>query len=153
MSFLEDIAHILNKTGHPQCQEKAKILANEVHKSMSLHLRSLSLKLSDILAIASVIAQENTSIASSISSISLSYNQEVGDAGAIAIFKSLPSSISELGLVGCGIGDQGGTEILTWMNNAPNLRMICIEQNNFSEKLKSQFRLFGNSQRRIMVVV
>lgn len=153
MSFLEKIATILNKTGHPKCQEKAKILANEVHKSMALHLRSLNLKSSDILAIASVLGQENTSACNLVSSISFSYNEEVGDDGAIALIKSFPSSISEVGLVGCRIGDQGGSEILAWMNNAPSLRMICIEQNNFTEKLKSQYRLFAKSQQGIIVVV
>jgi hypothetical protein len=55
-------------------------------------------------------------------------------------------------LVDCGIGDRGGTEILNWAKASSNLKMICIEQNNFSEKLKMEFNVFKKENLRITVV-
>ena len=66
--------------------------------------------------------------------------------------KKLPKSILEIGLVNCGINDIGGAEILNWMRSASSLRMICIEQNNFSENLKSEFKQFSNHNPQILVV-
>ena len=77
-----------------------------------------------------------------IKSISFSYNNLIGDIGATVLARSLLSSICEIGLVDCGINDKGGTEILNWVKTLPNLTMICIEQNNFSEKLKMEFKVF-----------
>jgi hypothetical protein len=68
------------------------------------------------------------------------------------IAKKLPHSIYEIGLVGCGIGDKGGTEVLNWMRKSYNLQMICIEQNNFSEKLKIEFNVFKKENPKVMVI-
>jgi hypothetical protein len=88
-----------------------------------------------------------------LTSISFSYNGALGDAGAITLSKSLPSDISEIGLVKCGIADRGGIEILHWMKSATQLRMICIEQNNFSEQLKFEYRQFSANHPKVLVVV
>lgn len=77
----------------------------------------------------------------------------IGDSGAIAIASSLPISIQEIGLVNCGISDIGGTEILHWIKKSTNLQMICIEGNDFSNKMKMGFYLFKKSNPQIMVVI
>jgi len=85
------------------------------------------------------IAQESDTI--SIKSLSFSYNELIGDVGATIITQKIPASISELGLVGCAISDKGETVILNWMRTAQYLQMICIENNNFSDKLRKEFSI------------
>ena len=80
-----------------------------------LSLRNLGLNLPDVSIIAAILKVEKNRNSNSIISISFSYNPLIGDLGAAAIVKSLPVSISEIGLVGCGIGDGGGIEVLKWM--------------------------------------
>jgi hypothetical protein len=58
----------------------------------------------------------------------------------MTLANALPKTLTELGLVGCSIGDQGGKVILEWAKNASGLRLICIEENNISEELRNQFR-------------
>lgn len=152
MYILKEIANILKKTGNLECQNKGNLLELDTYQSNALHLRSLDLNASDMIAIASVLKQEKEN-SEFIDSISFSYNHLIGDSGVIALVRSLPSSISEVGLVNCGIGDEGGAEILKWMHKSPNLQMICVEQNNFSDKLKSEFSQFKNNHPKIMVVV
>jgi|TARA_R110002110_G_scaffold92763_9_gene241990 hypothetical protein len=115
-------------------------------------LRNLCLDASGIAVIAPVLEEEKNRNSNSITSISFSYNQLIGDEGAAAIVKSLPASICEIGLVDCGIGDKGGMEILTWMKKSPALQMICMEQNNFSEALKMELRNFKSNNLNVMVV-
>ena len=49
-----------------------------------------------------------------IRSFSLDYNSEIGDMGISTIVGDLPSSLSELGLGVCGIGDAAGEHLLAW---------------------------------------
>ena len=63
-----------------------------------------------------------------------------GDQGAMTLANVLPKTLTEIGLVGCSIGDQGGKEILEWAKYAGGLRLICIEENNISEELRNHFR-------------
>jgi hypothetical protein len=115
-------------------------------------LRDLWLDASGIAVITAILEEEKNRNSNSITSISFSYNQLIGDLGATAIVKNLPISICEIGLVDCGIGDMGGSQILTWMKKSPAFQMICMEQNNFSEALKMEFRNFKRNNPNVMVV-
>lgn len=128
--------------------EKAEALENDKSQTGILNLRNLGLKTSDIGAITDVLKNENNAI----KSISFSYNHLIGDVGAILIVESLPSSICEIGLVDSGICDKGGIEILNWMKTSSHLRMICVEQNNFSDKLKMEFKDFKKDSPKITVI-
>jgi hypothetical protein len=87
-----------------------------------------------------------------IKTLSFSYNVELGDEGAIILVKSLPKSIASLGLVGCSINDVGGEAIFSWMKKATQLKMICIENNNFSVQLKKKYSDFAEKYPTILVV-
>jgi hypothetical protein len=150
--MLNEIAKILRETGNLECLKKAKILEIEDPQTSTLNLRSLSLKTITIAAITDVIENKKADNGCYVKSISFSYNNQIGDVGAFLLAKSLPYSICEIGLVDCGIGDQGATEILKWMKRSSQLQMICIEQNNFSEKLKMEFMVFKNDNPKIMVI-
>lgn len=145
------IAKVLRKIGNSACLEKAKQLEDEVDQTRTLNLRNLSLKPNDIIAIADVLKHEKDT--DFIKSISLSYNNLMGDVGATVLARSLPASIGEIGLVDCGIGDQGGRELLNWMKTSSKLTMICMEQNNFSDKLKIEFKTFKLNNPKILVVI
>lgn len=142
----------MRKTGDLECLKKAKILEIEKSQTRTLNLRNLGLKVLDIVTIANILEQEKGDNRIFIKSISFSYNQLIGNKEATLIVKNLPPSICEIGLVDCGIGDKGGTEILNWMKISPQLQMICIEQNNFSDKLRMDFKIFKKDNPKIMVV-
>jgi hypothetical protein len=150
---LKEIATVLRNIGSLECLEKAGILEADASKTITLTLRNLGLKSIDAIAIAHVFKQEKGTIGDTITSISFSYNRLLGDMGATVIAKSLPASINEIGCVDCGIGDTGGMEILRWMKTSTHLQMICMEQNNFSETLKTKFKVFKINNPRIIVVI
>ena len=125
----------------------------DVPQTGTLNLRNLGLNPTDAVAVADILKQEKINNSDFIQSISFSYNNLIADAGVIAIVDSLPLSISEIGLVDCGIGDEGGIEILNWMRKSTNLQMICAEQNNFSDTLRKEFMLFKKHHPRITVIV
>lgn len=143
------IATILREIGTHKCLKKAEALEQESSPNGFLNLRNLDLDASNVKAIARCLNQEQEPL----QSISFSYNVRLGDLGATALSNHLPKHTGEIGLVNCGIGDVGGMEILNWMKNAPQLQMICMEQNNFSALLKSEFRKFSNNNPQILVVI
>lgn len=151
--MFDKIATILLKTGNAVCIKKGKMLNAENFQTSNLYLRSLELKQLDVLVIAEILDEEKKNKSDFLKLITFSYNNLIGDKGAIAIAKSLPNSILEIGLVDCEIGDKGGVEILNWMKTATNLQMICIEQNNFSDTLKKEFNIFKKDNPKIMVVI
>ena len=55
-------------------------------------------------------------------------------------------------MVGCSIGDAGGQALFDWAQAAPNLQMVCVEGNNFSAELKSQFKKLAAADRAMLVV-
>ena len=88
-----------------------------------------------------------------LKSFSASYNPDLGDVGAAALAEAFPETITELGLVGCSVGDAGARPILEWAKAAPDLRMICVERNNFSAGMRAQFQDLASLGRNILVVV
>ena len=147
------IAEILRNIGRKECLEKAEFLLDSENQSSSLNLRSLGLNATEVIQLAGVIKDVEKEGNAKIDSISFSYNNSLKDKGAVTLIKSLPISIRELGFVNCGIGDNGGQELLDWMRNALNLRMMCAEQNLFSDQLKLDFKKFSIENPKIMVVV
>lgn len=147
------IIQALCNIGTEPCLKKARALEKESSPIRTLSLRNLSLSASDVTSIANCLNPEKETDNDLIKSISFSYNSLLGDSGVIALAKNLSKNIREVGLVNCGISDIGGSEILNWMKNAPQLQMICMEQNNFSETLKSAFREFSRENPQILVVI
>ena len=88
-----------------------------------------------------------------LQSFSVSYNPDIEDEGAIDLAQSMPRNIRDVGLVGCDAGDAGGTALLEWVNSAAGLRMICIEENRFSDQLKQQFVALREKDKSLVVIV
>jgi hypothetical protein len=123
---------------------------NNGYEQSNLHLRNLGLQQNDIIDLTHYIDQQN--IGTNIQSISFSYNPLIGDTGVIHLLKKLPFSITEFGLVNCGISDKGGIQILNWMIKSNNLRLICMERNDLSDKLKKEFNVFKKEHPNVIVV-
>lgn len=141
------LVNILKNIGSFKCIEKAIEIEKEIIPIEILELRKLDLSSSDIILLVDYINKNKL-----LKSISFSYNNSFGDDGANALSKIKSKDITELGLVNCGIGDVGGKEILNWIKTMPQLRMICIEQNNFSPEINNEFNIFRKSNPQTLVV-
>jgi hypothetical protein len=120
--------------------------------ALDLHLRNAKIAAADVKLIANALDRISVSELARLGSLSLSYNA-IGDEGANAIANALPNSLTELGLVRCSIGDQGGEAILDWAKCANGLRIICIEDNIMSVKLRNQFGSLRDASPSISVFV
>jgi len=114
-----------------------------------LNFRNLDLSAANTVALANILKEGDEAL----TSISFSYNHSLGDEGAIALANNLPESITEIGLVDCGIGELGGAALLNWVKKSPKLRMVCFEQNKFSTQLKMAYRKIGTERPHFLVVV
>lgn len=139
---------ILKTKASHKSLNKAIELAASSFPLQSIEFRGLDLTASEVCTIVKHLSHETE-----LRSVSFSYNVLLSDAGAVALSNNLPDSVKELGLVNCEISDEGGLAILGWMKSANNLSMICVEQNQFSDKVKSKFQLFESKNTHIIVVV
>jgi hypothetical protein len=153
LNFQQKLACILRDVGNKACTDQAEMVEHATAPLTSLHFRSLGLESSDTVRIAEALQLDGDSVYHAIQSLSLSYNNNLGDKGATALAKHLPHSLREIGLVDCGIGDIGGLALLEWIKKCPYLRMVCIEQNNFSIELRSKFRLFSDGVNHLTLIV
>ena len=113
--------------------------------TLNVHLRNANMTAADAKTIANALDRTPVFELARLGSFSLSYNA-IGDEGAKNLANSLPATLTELGLVGCSIGDRGGKAILDWVKHASGLHMICIEDNKMSDEMRKHFgRLKGVS--------
>jgi hypothetical protein len=92
----------------------------------------------DVTLIENALDRKPVSELAKLGSFSLNYNA-IGDEGANTLAGSLPATLTELVLVGCSIGDQGGGAILEGAKYANGLHTICIEDNIMSVQMRKQF--------------
>ena len=138
---LEEILQVaLREIGSDVTKKAADNLARLAVSSaaVNLHLRNAKMTAADVKLIANALDRTPVSELARLVSFSLSYNA-IGDEGASTLAASLPTTLAELGLVGCSIGDKGGGAILEWAKYANGLRMICIEDNSMSDQMRKQF--------------
>ena len=138
---LEEILQVaLREIGSDVTKTAADNLARIAVSSaaLNLHLRNAKMTAADVKLIANALDRTPVSELARLVSFSLSYNA-IGDEGASTLAASLPATLTELGLVGCSIGDQGGVAILEWAKYANGMRMICIEDNSMSDQMRKQF--------------
>lgn len=149
------LINALRSIGKPVCMDAANRLATLTGTSagFDLLLRRAELNAADAKVLANGMLRSDTGNEFFLESFSASFNPDLGDTGAAALAEVFPESMTELGLVGCSIGDAGGRAILEWARIAPNLRMMCVEGNRFSDDMRSQFQGFAPQGRQILVVV
>ena len=145
----------LRSIGKPVCLVAADRLAASTGSlaGFDLHLRRAGLNEADARILTRGMLSSDVRNGPFLQSFSASYNPDLGDAGAAALAEAFPKTMRELGLVGCSVGDAGGRRILEWARTAPDLRMICVEGNRFSNSMRSQFQDLASLDRQILVVV
>jgi hypothetical protein len=75
-----------------------------------------------------------------LTSFSISYNTSLNHKGLKVILESLPGHIKELGLVGCSFDDDAGESIVSFLTRCKNLTMVCVENNEFSNLMKTKIQ-------------
>jgi hypothetical protein len=145
----------LQSIGGPVCLAAADRLQSTMTPTTNfdLHLRRAGLDGRGAVILADAIREVATSTGAALRSFSASYNPDLTDAGVIALSAAFPLTMSDLGLVGCGIGDRGDLGVLSWAQNAASPRMICIEENDLSLDVRAQFSKLGRARTALMVVV
>ena len=122
---------------------KELILQREFGKGFDFHMRNAGLDFKEVQIISNAMMKATKHGILNLKSFSLSYNPEITDQGVVLLVKAFPPQITELGLVGCDLGDEAGEGIYQYLKNS-SLELVCIEGNNFSTVLMEKFKNFVN---------
>jgi len=145
----------LRSTGNAACRSTAIRL--EAFRTSSadydLHLRNAGLRAVDAEIIARAMREFCPSEAPALRSFSMSYNPGLTDAAVEVLAQSFPSTLTELGLVDCAIGDKAGVALLRWGKMAVGLRLLCLEKNHFSAGIRREFASLAKQKINLVVVV
>ena len=150
-----ELIFVLRELGNDVCEKAARRIETSLAGSskVSLHLRNANLSQSQTSQLAEALKGLTDLNDDRLRSFSMSYNDTLGDTGAVALAQALPHSLHEIGFVGCGIQDAGGKAILEWATQAPDLNVLCIEDNFFSTETKSLFQVFGESHPAMTLII
>ena len=145
----------LGSTNKPVCTNAANKLLSLTDNSVNydLHLRSANLNTEEIQRIAKAIEAVHMANGPTLQSFSMSYNTNLKDEGVLNLVQALPATLTEIGLVQCGIGDEGGEALMNWAAQAPKLHWLCVEQNPFSEATRDRFNKLGQTRQGLLVIV
>jgi hypothetical protein len=105
-----------------------------------LNLRSAGINLYNAQFIANSIRKTHQKYQLFLTSFSISYNTSLNHKGLKVILESLPGHIKELGLVGCSFDDDAGESIVSFLTRCKNLTMVCVENNEFSNPMKTKIQ-------------
>jgi Ran GTPase-activating protein (RanGAP) involved in mRNA processing and transport len=154
-SGINVLIQALRSTGNAVCLGAADRLEGSRTANMyyDLHLRNAGLGVADAVIIAQAIRKLSLSEAPALRSFSLSYNPGLTDAGVVLLAQAFPATLTELGLVDCAIGDKGGVALLRWGKKAVGLRMICVEGNRFSARIRQEFASLAKEKTNLLVAV
>jgi hypothetical protein len=145
----------LKASGCPKCVQVASSLEETLphDKKAQLSFRNLDLDAAETSEISNLLQQVPAEGIAWIRSLSFSYNENLGDEGAVVLAQFLPIELEEFGLVRCRISDVGGYALLEWAKKATRLAMMCIEGNHLSEEMKGKFRQLATQRPSLLMVV
>lgn len=147
------LINALRSTGNLACLHAAdRLEASRPAKYYDLHLRNARLGALEAEIIAGAMRQVSFPKGPALASFSMSYNPDLTDAGVVALAQAFPPTLTELGLVGCAIGDEGGAALLRWAKQAFQLQMICVEGNHFSVEIRTGFASLAQERPNLLVV-
>ena len=151
---LATLVNVLKSTQNAVCQTAAAklMLLHENSLDYDLHLRNANLSSMQIEHIAAAIQAIHSQGGPALHSVSLSYNK-VSDQVMVSLIKRLPPTVTEVGLVQCGLSDLGGEALLAWAFGATKLQILCVEQNAFSQPLRAKFSALRQRRPGLLVVV
>lgn len=153
-TMIKNLINVLRSIGKDVCLSvAAELEATEgLNPTVSLHLRNAGLDLSDAQLLANALFSLSLKKDQPVRSFSVSHNSLIGDSGTVALIESLPLTVSEIGFVGCNIGDEGGRAIIEWANNSARVSMICVEANKFSSNLHTEFQKLRENRPGLQVI-
>jgi hypothetical protein len=136
------LVDVLMQINNPVTKRVAGLLDYRLSKSNSynLHLRGASLNTADAGLIAEALSKIHDNQHFKLMSFSMSYNPDIGNLGVGKILNALPDNTTELGLVGCNLGDNASSHIVAFIQHSKTLRMVCAEDNHFSSSVKMLIR-------------
>ena len=154
-NIMTALIEALRSTHKPVCEAAATEFAalTPNPSNYNLHLRDANLTPAEIEHIAKAIKTLHEEHGPALQSFSMSYNPKLRNEGVLSLVNSLPASVTQIGLVGCGIGDPGAEALITWVTKAPKLRMLCVEQNALSSAAKAQLLKISEQRPHLLVVV
>lgn len=152
---LNPLIAALTKTGKSVCMDAGQRLSNKppTDSTYNLHLRTASLSEDDAKSIASAIKTVHEDSSLRLNSFSVSYNPRIQMGGAIALLEVLPSHLTEFGMVGCSLNDELEPAITLFLSRSENLRLICVEENDFSPRVKGAIRDATKHLSRCLLIV
>ncbi|MDC0955191.1 hypothetical protein OAR83_01670 [Alphaproteobacteria bacterium] len=110
-----------------------------------LHLRSANLSIEDAASIAGGIRALHSQPKALLTSFSVSYNTGMQGKGLFSLLSTLPTKhLAALGVVACDLDDDSAYLIAEFISKCQSLRMVCVEENNFSEQAKDSIVKAGS---------
>ena len=80
-----------------------------------------------------------------LTSFSVSYNTGLRRKGLSSLLSTLPTKhLAALGVVDCDLDDDSAYLIAEFISKCQSLRMVCVEENNFSEQAKDSIVKAGS---------
>jgi hypothetical protein len=138
---MQDLINVLIETKKTKSIEVAKNLQSIApnDKTYDLIIRKANLSLEDAKNIAKAIDKVSKNNGPKLSTISMSFNQDLKDEGVIAILSKIPKTTPVIAFVECGITDKAGQAIIDWALENNEVNGIYIEGNTFSNSMEAKF--------------
>jgi hypothetical protein len=138
---MQDLINVLIETKKTKSIEVAKNLQSigPNDKTYDLIIRKANLSLEDAKNIAKAIDKVSKNHGPKLSTISMSFNQDLKDEGVIAILSKIPKTTPVIAFVECGITDKAGQAIIDWALENNEVNGIYIEGNTFSSSMEAKF--------------
>jgi hypothetical protein len=138
---MQDLINVLIETKKTKSIEVAKNLQSigPNDKTYDLIIRKANLSLEDAKNIAKAIDKVSKNHGPKLSTISMSFNQDLKDEGVIAILSKIPKTTPVIAFVECGITDKAGQAIIDWALDNNEVNGIYIEGNTFSNSMEAKF--------------
>jgi hypothetical protein len=154
-SALAPLINTLRSLKNPVCMEAADLLESQFQREnlYVLHLRHGMLSEPDAKIIGGSLKLLHQNHNIRLKSLSVSYNPKIGSEGAAAILIALPKHIEELGMVGCDLDDRTGSHLIRFIKQSKYLKMVCVEENNFSQKMRAKIKNLRKQQSKCTIIV
>jgi hypothetical protein len=138
---MQDLISVLIETKKIKSIEVAKHLQSitSTDKTYELVIRNSNLSLEDAKNIAEAIGKVSKNDGPKLSTLSLSFNQDLKDEGVIEILSKIPKTTPVIAFVECGITDKAGQAIIDWALENKEINGIYIEGNTFSSSMEAKF--------------
>jgi len=151
---IELLTNALTNINKPKTLKVANSLKNVNINSSTydLIIRNADLNYEDIKKIANAIELIDLNKGPSLSTISMSFNENLKDKSILLILNSIPKTTKVMACVECGLTDKAAETIIHWAYEAKNLQALYFEGNFFSRKMHEKFIDLTNGKPNLTVL-